>query len=104
MSHSYHPDLPNYVPDALFHTGCPECGRRASLGIRALGWLDEDRVVSAVRRARAFHRRGGRLPEEASAGDGRLLVDEAELQFLTELGMVLAHLRQTLRARPELLD
>lgn len=85
MSHDYHPALPDFVPEAVFHSGCSECEHRAGLGFEAIAMLDNAHLRQAMNRAQRLEVMGGRRPGEA--GD-RMLVDPIELPLLRDLALV----------------
>lgn len=81
MSHLYHEGLPGYVPDAVLHTGCPECEHRCARGAMALDTMDRGRVQALWRRAAAAYAFGYSLPGEYHE-EGRVLLDSLELPLV----------------------
>ena len=86
MTHSYHQSLPNYVEDAVFHSGCPECEHRAGLRLDAVRFLDDEHLRVAMKRALVLRSKGARAPSDPD--DGRMTVDPLELPFLRDLAQV----------------
>lgn len=88
MSHDYHPALPGYVKDAVFHSGCPECEHRAGLGLDAIRFLDAEHLRNAMARAHVLEHDGMRVPGDTGAAIRLMVADPIELPFLRQLALV----------------
>ena len=92
MTHAYHEGLEGFVPEALFHTGCPECEYRAGLALPyALAAMDMPNVRRAVIRAARLNADGATCPPDR-VDPARLRADPLELRLLRDLWVVLAAL------------
>lgn len=90
MSHAYHEALPDFVPDALFHTGCAECEQRAAFpGLRPFAHMDAPTLRRAFDRAQRL-REGGRFDVDPLEGPALRLLDELRVLVLNAAGSGLA--------------
>lgn len=77
--HVYHDALPNFIPDAIWHSGCPECEHRAKQPFHVqVGYLDLPNQAKAKARAIAWNQ-GGPL----------FRADAAEAELLRNVGAAL---------------
>ena len=54
--HEFHPDLPGYDPDQVWHDGCETCEHRGRNPADGMMFLDPERFAHAWARAAAWNR------------------------------------------------